>query len=549
MYSCIYYNLYVASSTTAQGKSCNSAAALFFESFLNNNVPFGSMNELVTFIHNVIKEERFYRDEDILDNNISFEECFYKLMASTGWGWIPSEDEMEIVWNMITQLGQEDINRLFYKNNLFCFIDNSRVKNAILNFLCKLQKPYMDPNEIPEEAKDELEIVYDMIREYTYYGYQIIDRLDKMYYLIRTNSIIQDTDSAIISLDGWYRCVLQFCDGVPMTIKTQVSDLDKLLEGDPNFARPCENKITDYDFINDEIIEVDRLTDPMIIIPQDNLKFSIINLLSHIIGRLVNDYMERYCKNSNSDSNGTCMITMKNEFLFERVLITEAKKHYASKVKLQEGNIITEDGVSDLDVKGMEAFVKSSMSQETRDRLKKILYEDILKCEEIDQIKVIKDIAIIEKEIYESIQNGDKKFFKPVKVKSQSAYEDPMRIQGIKASYVYNALHEEGTEALDLTVRNSIDVVKVEMTPRNIDLIKDDFPDVYAKAQELFKIKGFAIGVDAVAIPINEPVPDWVKPFIRYAEIINDNVSKFPLESIGVYRGNANNNSTNIISF
>lgn len=197
----------------------------------------------------------------------------------------------------------------------------------------------------------------------------------------------------------------------------------------------------------------------------------------------------------------------------------------------------------------MEAFVKSSMSQETRDRLKKILYEDILKCEEIDQIKVIKDIAIIEKEIYESIQNGDKKFFKPVKVKSQSAYEDPMRIQGIKASYVYNALHEEGTEALDLTVRNSIDVVKVEMTPRNIDIIKDDFPDVYAKAQELFKIKGFAIGVDAVAIPINEPVPDWVKPFIRYAEIINDNVSKFPLESIGVYRGNANNNSTNIISF
>ena len=197
----------------------------------------------------------------------------------------------------------------------------------------------------------------------------------------------------------------------------------------------------------------------------------------------------------------------------------------------------------------MEAFVKSSMSQETRDRLKKILYEDILKCEEIDQIKVIKDIAIIEKEIYESIQYGDKKFFKPVKVKSQSAYEEPMRIQGIIASYVYNALHEEGTEALDLTVRNSIDVVKVEMTPRNIDLIKDDFPDVYAKAQELFKIKGFAIGVDAVAIPINEPVPDWVKPFIRYAEIINDNVSKFPLESIGVYRGNANNNSTNIISF
>ena len=67
----------------------------------------------------------------------------------------------------------------------------------------------------------------------------------------------------------------------------------------------------------------------------------------------------------------------------------------------------------------MEAFVKSSMAEETRTKLKKILYEDILKCEQIDQIKVIKDIAIMEKEIYDSIQNGDKKYFKHVKIKSQ----------------------------------------------------------------------------------------------------------------------------------
>ena len=549
MYSCIYYNLYTASTTTAQGKSCNSAAALFFESFLNNNVPFGSMNELVTFINNVIKEERFYRDSDILDGDITVEECFYKLMASTGWGWIPSEKEMKIIWDMIMQLGQEDINRLFYKNNLFHFIDNSRVKNAILNFLCKLDQPYMDPNTVPEEAKEELDIVYDMIREYVYYKYQIIDRLDKMYYLIRSNSIIQDTDSAIISLDGWYRYVLEFCDGVPMNIKTKECELDKLLEGKEEYSRTSSNKMLDYDFMNDEIIEVDRFTDPMVIIPQDGLKFSIINLLSYMIGKFVNDYMERYCKNSNSDSNGDCMITMKNEFLFERVLITDAKKHYASKLKLQEGNIVPENGKSDLDVKGMEAFVKSSMSEETRSRLKKILYEDILKAEEIDQVRVIKDIAIIEHDIYQSIQNGDKKFYKPVKIKSQSAYEDPMRIQGIKAAYVYNALHEKGTEALDLTIRNSIDIVKVEMTPRNIDLIKDQFPEVYEKAIELFKLKEFAVGIDAIAIPINEQVPEWVKPFIRYAEIINDNVSKFPLESIGLYRGNDNNNSTNIINF
>ncbi len=192
MYSCIYYNLYTACTTTTQGKSCNSAAALFFESFLNNNVPMGSMNELVTFIHNVITEARFYDDSEVLDRDITIEECFYQLMSSTGWGWIPSEEEMKIIWDMLANLGQEDLNRLFYKNNLFNFIDNSRVKNAILNFLCKLDQPYMDPNLVPEEAADELKAVTDLIQEYVYYRYQIIDRLDKMYYLVRSNSIIQD---------------------------------------------------------------------------------------------------------------------------------------------------------------------------------------------------------------------------------------------------------------------------------------------------------------------------------------------------------------------
>lgn len=216
-------------------------------------------------------------------------------------------------------------------------------------------------------------------------------------------------------------------------------------------------------------------------------------------------------------------------------------------MQLQEGKVVPE--AKALDVKGMEAFVKSSMAEETRSRLKKILYEDILKCEEIDQIKVLKDIAMVEKDIYESIRRGDKIFYKPVKIKSQSGYEDPMRIQGIKAACVYNALHEEGTEAIDLSIRNSVDVIKVEMTPRNIDIIKDSFPDVYKKSIMLFNTEGFKTGIDAVALPLNEPVPEWVKPFIRYAEIINDNVSKFPLESIGLKRGNDNNNGTNIISF
>ena len=97
-YSCIYYNVYTAPGTTTQGRSCISAAALFFESFLNNNVPMGSMNELIEFIYNVLHQEHFYNSAEIINLHASVEETFFQLISSTGFDWIPTEDEMFIVW-------------------------------------------------------------------------------------------------------------------------------------------------------------------------------------------------------------------------------------------------------------------------------------------------------------------------------------------------------------------------------------------------------------------------------------------------------------------
>lgn len=507
----------------------------------------GSMNELIEFIHNVLMETKTYDSREIITNHATIEETFFQLMASTGFGWVPSEDEMFIVWEILMGLDQDALDRIFYKNNLFNFIDNTPVKQALLFILQSLNAPFMDPNEPPEEIKVALDEFYNVLKEYVYYDKQIIDRLEKMESLIRSVSIIQDTDSAIVSFDGWYQYVRQLCAGIPMAIKNEVVDAVEFIEtGKVEVSEP-KQKVQEYSFIDDDMIEVDRLIDPMIIIPQDGLRYSIINVLAYCVGKLVNDYMEKYCKNAHSDNERACLITLKNEFLFKRILITDAKKHYASKMELQEGNVIPED--KSLDVKGMDAFVKSSMNPSIQKRLKKILYDDILNSESIDQIQVLRDIATAEKEIFDSINSGEKKFFKPVKVKSLSSYENPMRIQGIVASYAYNALHEPGTEALDMSIRNSVDVVKVDMNSKNIDRIKDSFPYVYEKAIELFNTKEFSGGITAIAIPKNEDVPGWVLPFIEYAVIINDNISGFPIESIGLARGVSTNNSTNIIKF
>lgn len=555
MSTCFYYNFYVAAATTAQGKSLNSAMALFFEMFLSNNVPFGCLNELIEFIHNVIKDEKGpirFVDEMYLNHIPSMEEAFFKVMTSCGFGYIPTEKDLEIVWDIMSQLTERELTRLYYVNNLYEFCDNKYVSDLIVKILQNLQSDWSDSNHIPPEVENEVEHFYDLLKEYVYYPHQIIDRLDKMDCLVRNCSIIQDTDSAIVSYDAWYRFVLPKTRGVDMKIKKTVYDIIDETEEENTEV------LTDYDFENDEVIEMKRLRNPFKVIPQDQLRHSILSILGNCISRLLNDYMYRYTLNSQAyipkDGNHPvpkgmqCFIYAKTEFLFKRLLLTMAKKHYASYQELQEGNVVPKNKA--LDTKGMDAFNKSTSNDAIKKELKKILLQDIMDSPVIDQVQVVKSIAKVENKIYQSIRSGKKEFYKPAKVKSKAAYADPMRIQGIKASIAWNALHQVGTEALDLDATNAIDIAKVDINPKNIEYIQEKFPDVYANAVELMKSeKAFAAGIDTIGIPANEPVPEWLLPFVNYDEIINNNVGGFPLEAIGVLRSDKNVNKSNIVRF
>lgn len=547
-YSCIYYNLYVATGVTREGKFCNSTAALFFERFLNNNVPVSSLNELIDFIYNVLNENREFNSAEIITKHANVTDTFFQIMSLAGFGWIPTEDEMFDIWEIITKLNQDQLDRLFYKNNLFAFIENPQVQQAIIYILQTLEAPFLNPNKPPKEIEEPLNVLYRLLFEFVYYKGQMIDKVDKMQSLMRSVSIIQDTDSAIVSFDGWYQRILNMVFNVPLRIKNLEVDEPELAESGRIIASEPKQIITEYSFLDEDVIEVDREINPTKIIPQDGLRYSIINILAYCVGNMANDFMYRFCNNNNSNqADQPCLISLKNEFLFKRLLMTEGKKMYASIVELQEGNIIPTE--EQLDVKGIPALVKSSSNPAIQKRLKEILYEDILNADEIDQVKVLKDIARVEKEIFDSINRGEKKFYKPLVVKAISSYANPMSMQGITASYAYNQLRDPDAEMLDLNSRNSVDIAKVDINKKNIDKIIESHPDVYQRAVKLLQTPEYSGGITSVAIPVNEPVPDWILPFINYAEIIQNNISGFPIESIGLYRGCDDNNSMNIIQF
>lgn len=251
-------------------------------------------------------------------------------------------------------------------------------------------------------------------------------------------------------------------------------------------------------------------------------------------------------------------------------MVGGGKKNYASLMTVQEGNMIPEN--KQLDVKGIEALTKSTKTESTKNALKKILLEDILKASEIDQLRVIKDIAIFEKRIIDSVRSGSKEYYKPATIKSTSSYDDPMRIQGIKGATVWNALKIGNLDAIDLNERNAVDIAKVKINRVTADKIKDTYPEVYQNIINLFdnddnapnakteevdvktgKVKKkdnriYKGSIDAISIPKDTPVPDWLKEFIDYNSIVESNIKGFPYESIGIQRlGKDHVNYTNII--
>ena len=191
----LYYNIYVAESVTRAARSYISQSIMFFESFLANNVKFNSLNEVMVYIYNVVheKDTRKLRDQDVLDRNIEPAEVFIHIMNTADpLIWIPTDKQMSMVWDRLLNLSQEDLNRLYYKNNLYEFIDLSRVKGVIIDILTSLQGPFMNVNEPPEEIVDKLNTLVELIKEYVYYKYPYIDKLDRIEYMQRDVVCISD---------------------------------------------------------------------------------------------------------------------------------------------------------------------------------------------------------------------------------------------------------------------------------------------------------------------------------------------------------------------
>ena len=65
--------------------------------------------------------------------------------------------------------------------------------------------------------------------------------------------------------------------------------------------------------------------------------FRIIYTMIHIMNTMISNTLETFKERSNIKPGHPGVLNMKNEFLYDTVLVTPAKKHYQAAIRVQEG--------------------------------------------------------------------------------------------------------------------------------------------------------------------------------------------------------------------
>lgn len=182
----IFYEPYLGPSITYTGENIITTSVNVFEEFLANNFTFKTVGDSLIYINHIINEK--YHHNDIITNNIT-SDALKEYITSK----IIKTDNMELVEDLIDNLSQEDINKVYYKNNFFKFIDNPKILSIFESIIGIDQ--FTDPNKPPKEIIPIMDGLWEYISEWVFYNYSNFYRTDKCMNDKRQSILTIDTDS------------------------------------------------------------------------------------------------------------------------------------------------------------------------------------------------------------------------------------------------------------------------------------------------------------------------------------------------------------------
>lgn len=483
----VFYNLYVAASTTGTGQSLIATAETSFEALLEGNIKFFDLDECLLFIDRVVKTDmdmNFEISNPYSDDMVK--RVVDRLLSQFRDDQSDNDDYRTMLTTIVSNISNYDQLRLYFKNNLYVFLrDVSEVKE-LLTILCSETKSFRNPNKVPEEIEDTITTLWQYIFHNVCHIHPTRSRIVRDSQHTRFATVTQDTDSTMVTIAKYMELMLT------QNLTTQVA---------------AEN--------------------------EDELDFICCNIMAYILTRYSQCFLERYCQDVNMPADQHKRINMKNEFYNLTMILTPKKKRYVSYTRLQEGQLIDPPMVK---ISGLD-FIKSTTSDDVKSFFTSIIHDDILNVDEINVSSIIRKIKNFREILRNSFLNGELTYLNLVSAKEPEAYKKPYSQQAIKATIVWNAVEKNRL----INLPEKIFIVKMDYKTEkrfndNIDRF-GDVADIIRK--EIFEspigeiAKG---GITVVGIPQNiDRLPQWVIDTMDIDTMVDDIISKFNpiLESLG----------------
>lgn len=496
-----FFSLWSGPACTGAAQSVITTTETAFEGFFADNFLFLDMDDCLHWCKEIISQD--YEIEDWVTPAYAgdvFDRLKDHFLPQKQWN---RYVDFEILAKYLKSLTQDELTKIYYKNNLTGFIganqkmidlyesifsgidfpdyaeteddipkkvrDNYvKDKNPVKKYNSDIDRMrFMDPNSVPDSIKDKVKTMSQYMLKYVYDRQIQFDKIYRLKNFYRKTVVVVDTDSNMLNCGPW------------------------------------------MDFTSKYVMKSDYgRTD------EENT-FIAVNTAAFMLTEMVNDILLFYGERANIPEEYRSRYNMKNEFLFKRLVVASVKKRYVAEVVLREGKLTRK-----LDVKGMD-FIKAVSTDEFEDFCKKITRKYVVS-DDVNIPALQRELIKYRDYIRDGIASGKKDHLPNATVKDISAYKYPWREEAVRGAYIWNALYPNN----EIESSSKVKIAKLTATSEaSISCLKDKYPDVYeVLINKVFHSNNDAIaknGLSVLAIPANANIPEWAIQFIDYETIIN----------------------------
>ena len=185
-------------------------------------------------------------------------------------------------------------------------------------------------------------------------------------------------------------------------------------------------------------------------------------------------------------------------------------------------------------------FKKATTSEEMEKFCMENVINHILKPEGVEAVELYKAVTLKRKEILDSIYVGEVRYLPNANAKELSAYKNPESEQSVRGSLAWNILTTNNVIEFPAKVK----MLKLKIFKESdIDDLADTYPEIYEIIMDkifndttgifvsYIEEKGKQVkksrGLQVLAIPTNDVIPEWCKPYIDYTSMVNNIVAPF----------------------